>query len=115
VAVVYTSATAPWALETLVHLNPPAMFNYRIIRLEFDDDWVDSLALAALPSDWKREPRHSPPVKLETNGSLSRSLILAVPVSLSGRDELLANPVHPISRRLPSANRPLQLRSATAR
>ena len=46
VAVVYTSATRSLAaLETLVHLNPPVYFSYRIIRcIEFADELVSGRA-----------------------------------------------------------------------
>lgn len=98
VAVVYTSATRSLAaLETLVHLNPLVMFNYRIIRVEFDDGWVERLTLAALSSDWNMEP---PPLSTRQLGDdwarSSRSAILAVPsVIISDETNYVLNPAHP--------------------
>ena len=98
VAVVYTSATRSLAaLETLVHLNPLVMFNYRIIRVEFDDGWVERLTLAALSSDWNMEP---PPLSTRQLGDdwarSSRSAILAVPsVIIPDETNYVLNPAHP--------------------
>jgi len=98
VAVVYTSATRSLAaLETLVHLNPPVMFNFRLIRLEFDESWIESIPLAALPSDWKLEP---PPLSTRQVGDAwarsMRSAILAVPsVIIQGEMNFVLNPAHP--------------------
>jgi RES domain-containing protein len=97
VAVVYASATRSLAaLETLVHLNPPVLFNYRIIRLEFDETWVEPLPLTALPSDWKTEP---PPISTRQLGDAwarsSRSAILAVPsVIIPDETNFVLNPAH---------------------
>ncbi len=98
VVVVYTSATRSLAaLETLVHLNPPVMFNYRIIRIEFDEAWVERLPLAALPSDWRTEP---PPLSTRQLGDTwarsSRTAILAVPsVIIPEETNYVLNPAHP--------------------
>lgn len=98
VAVVYTSATRSLAaLETLVHLNPLVIFDYRIIRVEFDDGWVERLTLAALSSDWNMEP---PPLSTRQLGDdwarSSRSAILAVPsVIISDETNYVLNPAHP--------------------
>jgi len=98
VVVVYTSATRSLAaLETLVHLNPPVMFNYRIIRIEFDEAWVERLPLAALPSDWRTEP---PPLSTRQLGDAwarsSRTAILAVPsVIIPEETNYVLNPAHP--------------------
>jgi RES domain-containing protein len=98
VAVVYTSATRSLAvLETLVHLNPPVIFNYRIIRIEFDDDLVETPKAAILPSDWKTEP---PPLSTRKLGDdwvrSFRSPILAVPSAIIPEEtNYLLNPAHP--------------------
>lgn len=103
VAVVYASATRSLAaLETLVHLNPPVMFNYRIIRLEFDESLVERLKLAALPNDWRAEP---PPLSTRRLGDAwaraLRSAILAVPsVIIPGETNYLLNPAHPDFRKI---------------
>jgi RES domain-containing protein len=103
VAVVYTSATRSLAaLETLVHLNPPVMFNYGIIRIEFDEEWVERLTLAALPTDWKVEP---PPLSTRQLGDewarALRSAILAVPsVIIPQETNYVLNPAHPNFRKI---------------
>ena len=103
VAVVYTSATRSLAaLETLVHLNPPVMFSYRIVRIEFDEGRVERLPLAVLPSDWQMEP---PPPSTQQLGDTwarsSRSAILAVPsVIIPDETNYLLNPVHPDFRNI---------------
>ncbi len=54
VAVVYTSSTkALAALETLVHLNPPMVFKYVVIRIEFEDALVEHAPLKKLSKDWR--------------------------------------------------------------
>ncbi len=98
VAVVYASATCSLAaLETLVHLNPQVRFNYRIIRIEFDQGLVERLTLASLPADWKLEP---PPLSTRQLGDewarALRSAILAVPsVIIQGEANYVLNPAHP--------------------
>ena len=98
VAVVYASATRSLAaLETLVHLNPPVMFTCRLIRVEFDERWVERVAWAALPSNWKMEP---PPFSTRQLGDdwarSSRSAILAVPsVIVPDETNYVLNPAHP--------------------
>ena len=98
VAMVYTSvARSLAALETLVHLNPPIQFSYRIIRIEFDDKLVERLALGALPSDWKLEP---PPLSTRHLGDewvrSLRSAILAAPSAIiPDETNYLLNPAHP--------------------
>jgi RES domain-containing protein len=103
VAVVYASATRSLAaLETLLHLNPPVLFNYKLLRLEFDESLVERLKLTALPSDWKVEP---PPLSTRRLGDdwarSSRSAILAVPsVILPDETNYLLNPAHPDFRKI---------------
>jgi RES domain-containing protein len=103
VAVVYTSATrALAALETLVHLNPPALFDYRIIRLEFDEAWVERLPWAELPFDWKTEPPPLSTRRLGDNWARSlRSALLAVPsVLIPDETHYVVNPAHPDFRKI---------------
>lgn len=97
VAVVYTSASRSLAgLETLVHLIPPLMFHYKVIRIEFTDDMVEQTKKAALPSDWQVEP---PPPSTKQVGDAwarsSRSAILVVPsVIIPDEINYLLNPAH---------------------
>ncbi len=103
VAVIYTSATCSLAaLETLVHLNPLVMFNYRIIRIEFDEGLVERLALAALPADWKMEPPPSSTQRLGDKWARAwRSAILAVPsVIIPDETNYVLNPAHPDFREI---------------
>ena len=98
VVVVYASATRSLtALETLVHLNPPVIFKYQIIGIEFDDDLLETLVSTELPSDWKMEP---PPLSTRQLGDewarSLRSPILAVPsVIIPEETNYLLNPAHP--------------------
>jgi len=97
-----TSATrALAALETLVHLNPLVMFDYRLIHIQFDEILVERLTLAALPADWKMEP---PPPSARRLGDpwarARRSAILAVPsVIIPDETNYLLNPGHPDFKR----------------
>ena len=98
VPVIYTSATRSLAaLETLVHLNPPVLFRYRIIRIEFNESLVERLARSAWPSDWRAEP---PPPSTRQLGDhwvrASRSAILAVPsIIIPDETNYALNPAHP--------------------
>jgi RES domain-containing protein len=113
VAVVYTSATRSLAaLETLVHLNPLVMFDYRLIRLEFDEGLVERLTPAVLPADWKMEP---PPPSTRRLGDewarALRSAILAVPsVIIPDETNYLLNPAHPDFKRV-AIGKPAPFRS----
>lgn len=98
VAVVYTSSTKSLdALESLVHLNPPVIFKYVPIRIEFADTPVETVPLAALPRDWRLEP--PPPAAKHVGDAWARagrSAILALPsVIVSGEPNYLLNPAHP--------------------
>ena len=56
VFLVYTSGTKSLAtLESLVHLNPPVLFNYVAFPLQFDDVFVEFFPLKNLPADWRTE------------------------------------------------------------
>ena len=97
VAVVYASASRSLAaLETLVHLTPPVMFRYKVIRIEFTDALVEQMKAAALPLDWQIEP---PPPSTKRLGDAwvrsSRSAILAAPsVIIPDETNYLLNPAH---------------------
>jgi RES domain-containing protein len=103
VAVVYTSGSqALAALETLVHLNPPVIFSYVAIRVEFDDSLVEEFPRRKLPADWNVSP---PPPSTQSIGDVwareLRSAVLAVPsVIVSGELNFLLNPAHPDFRKV---------------
>jgi RES domain-containing protein len=102
-SVVYTSGTkALAALETLVHLNPPVLFKYVAIRIEFDQDLVLRAALKDLPPDWRIEP---PPDSTKKFGDAwvraGRSAVLTLPsVIISGELNFLLNPAHADFKRI---------------
>jgi RES domain-containing protein len=97
VAVVYTSATRSLALlESLVHLYPPVLFRFKIIRIEFTDAIVERVKQSALPPDWRAQP---PPPSTKQLGDAwvraSRSAVLAVPsVIVPDEFNFLLNPAH---------------------
>jgi len=98
VAMVYTSGTkALAALENLVHLNPPVIFKYVAIRLEFDTALIEKAAFSELPADWRVEPPPPSTKQLgDTWARARRSAILAVPsVVISSELNYLLNPAHP--------------------
>lgn len=96
VPVVYTSATrALAALETLVHLNPPIAFDYRIIHVEFDTKLVERIT-SRLPSNWRQSP---PPRSTQKLGDAwvraGKSAVLAVPsIIIPDETNYLLNPAH---------------------
>ena len=98
VRIVYTSGTkALAALETLVQLNPPVMFRYVIVRVEFDEALVEKVHPAKLPADWFDEP---PPPSAQAVGDLwvrqGRSAVVELPsVIIPGESNYLLNPSHP--------------------
>jgi RES domain-containing protein len=98
VPVVYTSSTKSLAaLESLVHLNPPVLFKYVAIRIQFDDTLIKKVPLNSLPADWQVEP---PPPSSKAVGDAwvrhARSALLALPsVIISGELNYLLNPAHP--------------------
>lgn len=98
VEVVYVSSSkALAALEILVHLNPPILFKYAAIPVEFDAALVEHFPPANLPADWQTEP---PSPSTQTIGEVwarqGRSAVLAVPsVLVSGEPNYLLNPRHP--------------------
>lgn len=95
-SLVYTSGTkALAALESLVHLNPPVIFKYVAIPVEFDDALVEKAV--SLPPDWNDDP---PPPATKKIGdlwvALARSAILELPsVIIPDEPNYLINPGHP--------------------
>src|SRR5882757_1700665 len=65
---VYTSGTQSLAaLETLVHLNPPVLFQYVIFPIHFDAALLEKFSPKSLSSDWTDEP---PPPSTQKIGDL---------------------------------------------
>ena len=97
VAVVYTSGSkALAALESLVHLNPPVMFRYIAIRVEFDEGLVEHVRAEDLSIGWNGSP---PSRASQWVGDSwvreARSAVLSVPsVLVSGEPNYLLNPYH---------------------
>ena len=87
---VYTSATQSLAvLESLVHLDPAMVFRYVMIRAEFPESLVESLALSALPHGWRDEPPPSATIRPSERCSRStRSNSLPSPWCTPGALEL---------------------------
>lgn len=100
-SVVYTSGSmALAALESLVHLNPPVVFQFVAIPIDFDDALVQTPT--ALPVDWTEEP---PPPATKRVGDLwvkeARSAVLELPsVIIPGEPNYLLNPAHPDFKRI---------------
>jgi RES domain-containing protein len=103
VAVIYASnSRALAALETLVHLTPPVLFEYRIFRIEFDEGLVERPEIFALPKDWRAEP---PPPSTKMIGDAwareSRSVAIAFPsVIIPDEINYVLNPAHPDFKRI---------------
>lgn len=97
VRVVYASSTNSLAaLENLVHLNPPILFNYVAFRIRFDPALIEKLP-SPLPADWREQP---PPPSTMTIGDRwareVRSAVLEVPsVIIPSEVNYLLNPAHP--------------------
>ncbi|MCP5516483.1 MAG: RES domain-containing protein [Verrucomicrobiales bacterium] len=103
VAVVYASdSKALAALETLVHLNPPVMFQYVVFQVGFEASLIEDVPVRGLPADWRGEP---PGAGTRGIGDAwareARSAVLAVPsVIVSGATNYVFNPAHRDFRRL---------------
>lgn len=103
VPLVYTSSTKSLAaLETLVHLNPPVLFDYVAIRIEFDEALIETVPPKSLPADWRVEP---PPPSSKAVGDRwvreGRSAVLALPsVIIPAELNYLLNPAHPDFRKI---------------
>lgn len=100
-SVVYTSGSrALAALESLVHLNPPVMFKYVALPIEFDETLVEQMVM--LPAGWRDQPA---PASTKAIGDLwvreVRSAVLELPsVIIAGEPNFLLNPAHPDFRRI---------------
>jgi RES domain-containing protein len=102
VAVVYTSCSKSLAtLESLVHLNPPVLFNYVALDVKFEDALVEIFPVKNLPADWRTEP---PPPSTRAIGDdwvkSALSAILALPSVITGETNYLINPAHPEFRKV---------------
>lgn len=101
VGLVYTSSAQSLAvLESLVHLNPPVLFKYVAIPVEFDSALVETPA--SLPADWADQPA---PPSTQALGDLwareSRSAVLQLPsVIIPAEANYLLNPTHPDFRKI---------------
>jgi len=101
VSLVYTSSTqALAALESLVHLNPPVLFQYAVIPVEFDAALVEKVS--ALPAGWRDSP--APPSTQALGdawAAQARSAVLELPsVIIPGESNFLLNPAHPDFRKI---------------
>jgi RES domain-containing protein len=100
-SVIYTSGSqALAALESLVHLNPPVIFRYVSIPIQFDDSLLEKVT--TLPADLTEEP---PPPATRNIGDLwvkaARSAVLELPsVIIPGEPNYLLNPAHPDFRKI---------------
>lgn len=96
ISVIYTSGSkALAALESLVHLNPPTVFRYVAIPIQFDDALVERVT--KLPADWSEMPA---PSTTKGIGDLwvkeARSAVLETPsVIIPEESNFLLNPAHP--------------------
>ncbi len=98
ISVVYTSATQSLAaLENLVHLNPPVLFKYVSMHIQFDERLVERIVAGALPKDWKVEPAALSTKALGDRWVREkRSAVLMVPSVIIPRESnYLLNPAHP--------------------
>lgn len=95
---VYTSGSKALAtLENLVHLNPPVVFTYVAIAVEFDEALVETISPGRLPAEWGEEP---PPPSTQIVGDQwvkeARSAVLEVPSAIIRTEpNFLLNPLHP--------------------
>lgn len=96
--VVYLSSSLSLAaLECLVHLTPPVMFQYVVMTIDFDESMVETLPREKLRGAWTESP---PPPSVRHIGDLwareSRSLVLDLPsVIIPSETNFLLNPRHP--------------------
>ncbi|MBB5031467.1 RES family NAD+ phosphorylase [Prosthecobacter vanneervenii] len=101
VSLVYTSSTQALAvLESLVHLNPPVLFKYVVIPVEFDSTLVETPPV--LPPDWAEQPAPPSTQALGDHWAReSRSAILQLPsVIIPAEPNYLLNPTHPDFRKI---------------
>jgi len=108
VRVVYASLSkALAALENLVHLNPPVVFDYVAIPLRFDESLIERFPVNQLPRHWRAQP---PPPSTQRLGDVwvreSRAAVLALPsVIIPSETNFLLNPAHPDFKKI-SIGRP---------
>ena len=97
VRLVYASETRALAvLETLVHLNPPVVFYYKIFRIGFNEKLVEELDRGRLPGSWRSLPV-APTTQFLGDQWLrqERSAILKVPsIVVPEEFNYLFNPAH---------------------
>lgn len=85
-------------LEVLVHLQSSApLADYAVFQVTFEDDLLEDLDRAILPSNWRASP---PPPELQAIGDAwfagGSSLLLRVPsVIVPHESNFLINPAHP--------------------
>ena len=96
----WTEDVALAALESLVHLNPPVVFTYAAIPIEFDAALVEKFT--ALPPGWTGSPA---PPSTRAIGDLwareARSAVLELPsVIIPGESNYLLNPAHPAFKKI---------------
>ena len=103
VRVVYASDTKALAvLETLVHLNPPIVFYYKIFRMGFHEKLVEELDRGRLAGSWRSLPV-GPATQFMGDQWLrqERSAILKVPsIVVPEEFNYLFNPAHGDFKRL---------------
>ncbi len=94
--VVYASATQSLAaLETLVHLNPPVLFQFVVIPIEFDERLIE--VVHDLPAGWRDEPPGPASQRVGDKWAKeNRSVVLEFPSAIvPGESNYLLNPLHP--------------------
>lgn len=99
VPVVYVASSAALAaLEVLVHLDDSALLPaYSLIGVEFEQEWVETLAPTALPPEWHVFPAPPACATLGDDWFQSkRSAVLRVPSAVVPLEwNFLLNPRHP--------------------
>lgn len=97
-AVYLAESRALAALEILVHAPREAMhLDWRLIRVEIPDDWIEVVDPAQLPKDWRALPS-SPGAKRFGGDWLSerRAVALKLPsVIIPDESTILLDPLHP--------------------
>lgn len=104
VRVAYASqSVALAALEVLVGLQKSAaLASYSLIGIQFDERWVETVPLAALPANWRGHPAPPETQAIGDRWILERrSLVLKVPSAIVELESnYLINPAHPEAARL---------------
>jgi RES domain-containing protein len=99
---VYTAESRSLAaLEVLAHLEGPAR-GYSLVRCEFPETLIETLALEDLPAGWRAAP--APPALVALGDAWvarGSSVVLAVPSAIvEGERNYLLNPAHVNFRRV---------------